>query len=646
MGFQPRPASVINPLSGYSHEPAPMGIADFGVTGTGGGAAAYTYSTDILVGNVHVNSMDISIPGHSSKVTAFELNEVLVLQLNGVNYSYWIQNGLHVDASSRQFTIGGAYVWNFSSAPAHLSAGELRGNSSSVLASDTYYFIPGCGVFAGQCSTLSWPGSFSGRVVTAVSGGIPYVDYQYDLGSGWVSYDNVSFLHMDGARDVGFVVDGSHSTPISANEFYDAEWIWAAAGGGLSSVAKTSDLQMSLDFWNGQNLQAVPNAFDFGGDTGETASNVSEAADVGGLAGSPSAHLTNGPGTLGVLYNRSSVGFLNLTVPTRSPATVDLNGAGIAIPAGVLNLTLAAGTYRIDLENYSNASQSVEITPGVTTFVNLTGAGRVDFRETGLPNGTAWGVSLGGTFRSSTLPTISFNAPNGSYAITYSAVPGFFRNGSDPLELTVPSPVLLTIAWEPFTYAVPFVEQGLPPSTSWWVSAGGSLQEGVGSTLYVSAPNGSTPYTAGSTFEFVASPSTGWINVTAGLYEPVEVQFGYRATFIAGTVSPENAQLTIDGAGQDVVAGAFNDSVIPGIHTLVASASGYTSQTLVVNASAGNVTTERIVLVALPAPGRTTTPASSSSGVPAWALWGALGVAGVVLAAGVALLLRRRSRSG
>jgi hypothetical protein len=649
----PHPASKIDPLLGYSKEPAPMGIADFGVTSSASSGVAYEYASSMFQGTALVNSMDVSIPFHSTilKVTAFELNAMVVLQRNGTNYTYWIQNGLHVNASSRQFTIGGAYVWNFSSPSSHLSSSEVRGNSSSMLASDTYYFIPGCGVFPGQCSTLTWPGTLTGRIVTATSGGIPYVDYQYDLGAGWVTYDNVSFLHMTGATDVGFVVDGYHSTPYAGSLFYDAEWDWVAAGGGGTSVVKGSHIDMSLDFWNGRNFQAVPNAWDFGGDTGETSSNVTEAAVVEGSGAAPAASVTNGAGSLGVLYNRSTVGFLNVSIPFASPQTLQLNGTAIAIPDGGINLTLTGGTYAVSLQNYSNTSQPITITPGATTYLNLSGAGQIAFVETGLPAGTPWGITLGSYQRSATATTLAFNLPNGTYLINYTAVPGFFRNNTDPILLTMPTPSPVVIAWTQFTYTVPFTEQGLPASTPWWVSASSSVERGDGTTINVSAPNGSTPFVVGSAYEFVASPSEGAIDVNHGSFAPVDVLFSYRPTFVAGSVSPSNATITLDGVAEPVSGGAFNITVIPGVHTLVANASGYTPQTIQLNASAGNVTPEEIVLVAHPAHhgggGGTPTTSSSntSSGLPLFDIIVGVAIAGAAAVVVLALLFVQRSKS-
>src|SRR5262249_50907324 len=78
----PRPAAVINPLAGYSSEPAPMGIADFGVTGKGSGAHGYWYNTPVFQGTADVRSINLAISGSSSKVAAFELNAMLLLQRN------------------------------------------------------------------------------------------------------------------------------------------------------------------------------------------------------------------------------------------------------------------------------------------------------------------------------------------------------------------------------------------------------------------------------------------------------------------------------------------------------------------------------------------------------------------------------------
>ncbi|MCI4364176.1 MAG: thermopsin [Thermoplasmata archaeon] len=584
----------MNPVRYYTGEPAPMGIADFGVTGKPPGSSGYEYFSPSFQGEAVVRSLSVSIGGTSSKVTAFELNAVVVLERNGINYSYWIQNGLHLDAGSHGFTIGGAYVWNFSSSGATLSPGELKGNAGSALATDTYYFIPGCGpTFPGQCSTLTLPATLTGRILTSTSAGIPYVAYEYNLGSGWVTYDNVSFAHLASASDSGFRVDGFVPTPYAPGLYYDAEWVWVGAGGGSASTDQKSDLNLSLSRWNGHNYQAIPTAWDFGSNTGETSTNVTE------IATAPlGAHLASGPGTLGVLYNLSEVGFLNLSVPTSGPATVLVDGAAIPFGRGWANITLPVGSHSLYLQNFTNASDAFSIAAGATTAVNLSGAGEVTFNETGLAPGTPWGVSVSGTVYSTSGSILSLNLANGTYPVAYTAVAGYYRTGSNPMTLALPGTLRISLLFAQFTYQVSFTESGLPASTPWWINASGSQAQGTGTSLQVTAPNGSTPYEVGSLYEFLANPNAGSILVSAGVASPVDVAFSYRPTFIVGTVVPANAQVSIGGIVQLLAGGSFNDSVTPGSYNLVASAAGYVTDRLMVTATPGNHTWENLTLVA------------------------------------------------
>jgi thermopsin len=618
-----------------------MGIADFGVTGVRSGA--YEYAADSFEGTAEVNSMRLAVNGGGS-VVAFELNAMLVLRWGGTNYTYWIQNGLHVDTSSRQFTIGGAYVWNFSATGAHLVPSELRGANGSVLVSDTYYYIPTCNGLPGQCTTLSWPTTLSGRINASSTLGVPVVEYAYDLGNGWVSYDTVSFLHMTGATVTGFVVDGYTPTPYANGLFYDAEWDWVAAGGGSTGQDQGSDVAMSLEFWNGHNYEAVPNAWDFGGDTGESSSNVSDTLAPTGAGGAPAAHLSSGSGTLGVLYNASERGFVDVSVPTVPQGTLEVDGTPLSFTGSAANLTLDPGAHAISLVGYSNATEGVEVIAGDTTYVNLSGAGQTSFIESGLPAGTQWGVAVNGVNESTRNATLSFSLPNGTYEINYSAVPGYIRPAGNPNEVTVPVAEPVAVVWAPFTFEVPFSEQGLPGGTLWWVDAGGLAVRGSSMTLDAALPNGSTAYSVGSAFTFEASPARGILNVTAGAFAPVVVEFTYRPGFIVGTVTPSNATVVVGNVPVTVTGGVFNESILPGMYTLVARAPGYVPQTLDVNTTAGNATTERIVLAATPSNGGGGGSSGGSTGPPTL-LWAALGgvVAVAVIGAGAFLLIRRRT---
>lgn len=616
-----------------------MGIADFGVTGATPGATAYAYSTPSFEGQAVVRSLAVTLAGTSSKVTAFELNAVVVLQRNGTNYSYWIQNGLHLDASSDEFTIGGAYVWNFSSPSATLSAGELVGNTGSVLVSDRYYDIPGCGpTYPGQCSTRTLPSTLTGRIVTSTSGGLPFVAYQYNLGSGWVTYDNVSFAHMGNASDAGFHVDGFSETPYAAGLYYDAEWVWVGAGGGSVSTDQGSDIDLTLSEWNGHDYQAIPTAWDFGSNTGERSTNVTESA-----TSAPGGHVASGAGSLGILYNLTNVGFLNLVTPARGGGTVLVDGRATSFQGGWANLTLPVGSHSLYLENYTNASHGFSIVAGTSTLVNLSAAGALTFSESGLPASTAWGINVSGTAHVTTALNLTVNLANGTYPVAYLPVPGYELVGPHPESVFLPGTAPVALAYAPFTYPVNVSETGLPTATPWWINVSGTLIQSTGTSVPLTAPNGSTPFTVGSAYEFLANPESGAIVITAGILSPVTISFSYRPTFIEGTVVPAGANLSIGGVPQTLSSGTFDDPVLPGSYTLLASAPGYASSQITVAATPGNVSWENITLVANQTPSGPSSPSTSGAGLSLVDTAAIVGAVVVVALVAVVALLRRRT---
>ena len=334
----------------------------------------------------------------------------------------------------------------------------------------------------------------------------------------------------------------------------------------------SSDVTLALWYWNGGNYQAVPNAWDFGTNTGESSTNITETLVSSSVGGIPAAHVKSGAGALGILYNQSGVGTLEVSSPAVPNGTLEVNGVPQPFTGGSAALTLSAGTYAVALFGYSNASASVTVVAGQTATLDLSGAGKTTFEEFGLAAGTDWKLTVDGIVRTAVGPLVTFTLPNGTYPIGYPTIAGYVRDLSDPSQITVPAPTVTALRWSAYTFEVPFSETGLPAGTQWWVNLSGVLFEGTSSSFNVLVPNGSTPYSVGSIYEFVADPSTGTIQVTGGAFSPVDILFGYRPTFIAGTVSPASASLTIGGVAQALVGGAFSASVIPGTYALIASA--------------------------------------------------------------------------
>lgn len=82
--------------------------------------------------------------------------------------------------------------------------------------------------------------------------------------------------------------------------------------------------------------------------------------------------------------------------------------------------------------------------------------------ETGLPTGTPWNVTIGGTSKSSTTPSITFNELNGSYAYTVSNVAGYAETPSAGVTNVSGSPIVISVNFTP----IPSLQSvSLTPST-------------------------------------------------------------------------------------------------------------------------------------------------------------------------------------
>ncbi|HEY6238171.1 MAG TPA: thermopsin family protease, partial [Thermoplasmata archaeon] len=382
----------VDPFAYLTSEPAPMGIADFGVTGVTGDVRAYSYDTRVFQGNVRVDSLLTSGGGGSSMT--FQLNTVLVLSHGGTNYSYWIQNIAGIDSSSKGISWVDN-IWNLSSPTAALATGELLGNGTvnNFPGVSWYYDVPSP-LYPGSQVTLSYPANVSIRSIVSTVNGFPQVGFTYNDGYGWVTYDNVTFAHAQGWTDFGFVVDGYEYTPLGV--FYDAEWDYSGGGSGWHNVR--SNLSMSLEYWNGHNYESTPNAFNFGGDTAESVDNVVSALGAAPSNGSLYSRVTDGPGSLGLLYNASEVGTLDVWSPSLPVGSVRLNGSTFPYRGGQSEFTVAPGVYEVDVYNGSTLVDSTNVTLGAGATVHVTLPflrQPIAFQEFGLPDGTNWSITVG-----------------------------------------------------------------------------------------------------------------------------------------------------------------------------------------------------------------------------------------------------------
>ncbi|MCI4372385.1 MAG: hypothetical protein L3K02_01885 [Thermoplasmata archaeon] len=204
--------------------------------------------------------------------------------------------------------------------------------------------------------------------------------------------------------------------------------------------------------------------------------------------------------------------------------------------------------------NGSAVTQGVTFTPNSTAPSSFA----VTVVESGHPNGTTWGASLGGVAQSSSTASIGFTEPNGTYALNVTPPANYTANYSSPVVVNGGS-VSVGVVFSNSTYPVSFAEQGLPSSSAWTMTA-----VNVGSHLITSGR------------------STG----TSLILWLAEGSYRLTATGPAGySVTLSVSDLSVNGAGPLSVAATFTTSAPSAVNA--ASLPWFTTAILVVTGVIG-----------------------------------------------------------
>lgn len=139
------------------------------------------------------------------------------------------------------------------------------------------------------------------------------------------------------------------------------------------------------------------------------------------------------------------------------------------------------------------------------------------FSERGLPNGTRWSVSLPGNSISSTVPTISFSEPNGSYAFTVGSVAGYMSSPSSGNIVVsganVSEPISFTQISQP-DFIADFNETGLPAGTNWSVTLSGQQAYSTHHSISFTKTNGTYTFTIAGVSGYSVSPQSGNLTIS------------------------------------------------------------------------------------------------------------------------------------
>ncbi|MFI5415042.1 MAG: thermopsin family protease, partial [Candidatus Lutacidiplasmatales archaeon] len=509
--------------------------------------------------------------------------------------------------------------------------------------SSTYYAAVASG-YPGSPVTLSLPTTILARIVASNASGTPHVGIEYNDGQGWVIFDNVTFPFLTNGVNHGFLVTGFQYNP--SGTYLDAEWDVCGPGGGLTQKLGSSSLDMGLSYWNGHNFQAVRSAFDFGANTGESMSNVVDHFGGSNSTGAVFGHVVNGTGSLGPLYGSADVATLRISTGSQSSGAIVLNGVVVPYIGALANLTLAPGGYQIVLTANGSYVNGMDVNLTAGEFRSMTLAPiptyPLRFVSVGLPPQTGWSVNVSGALVSGGNSLLTLPVHNGTYDYVVSGVPGFAPGSYRGAVRVSGTVVNVTIVWTEWRYAAVFVAENDPGGVTWSVVVDGVSVSGSGGQLSTQLPNGSFPFVASADAAVLLSPSSGTVNVSAGVVQ-VDIGFSPAPGVFQGTLSPGTAALTINGQPVSVDNGTFNVSLVAGTYTVVASLQGFVTFKQIVTIVAGATAVDPITL--LPLSGGPTGTSGPGGAFPLpgglW-LWAALG-AGVVLLAAAVLLHRRRN---
>ncbi len=645
----------VNPEEIYQNEPAPMGLADYGI---GPNDTAYEYNTTSFLGSAQIYSLSVANSTTGNQWMSFQLNVNLAFNNSysvlgfpaTADYVYWVQDVAFLNTSSGEIYFIDN-IWNMTSSGANMYNSTVTGNGTIGNSSGTlFYYSFASSTLPGNLVNLVYPASIYFMVNSTIRNGLPELSFMYNDGYGWVTYDNPIFTFpTDLTGDRGFVVDGNSYEP-DGYSFYDAELILGGPGGGSSTVDVKSDVSLRLQYWNGHNYQEIANAYDFGSDTAETIGNI---MPVGGYTyyisnGTIFENLITGSGTLRQMYNSQRISLLNISMPFSS-GSLYINGTVYKFVDNGINLTVAPGEYRLEIYDKTTLYETLTVDLGAGEYLPLHIAKKsnIVFTETGLLVGTTWYVnvteSTGQVFlESSTINTISLTLVNGSYRYTVSTSNKIYEPSRSSGSFTViGAGVYRSITFSPVTYTVTFTEAGLPSGTMWVVNLTNNQSSVIiiGGYYSVSLTNG--------TYTFIIANLSGYYpgisTFTIGVYgsDVTETVHYYHWAYITGVISPVNATTTINGKLIPMSSGNFNVSVRSGTYYVVVSETGYTTYYDNFTLSSGSSTNLATNLVPISKP--LTTPTTKPSPISSTDIYIIIGVVvAVAVIGGVVVLIRRK----
>jgi hypothetical protein len=153
----------------------------------------------------------------------------------------------------------------------------------------------------------------------------------------------------------------------------------------------------------------------------------------------------------------------------------------------------------------------------------------VTFKETGLPGGTMWSVTLAGVLLNTTTTQMTFLERNGTYAFSVENASGYKSSPGSGNVSVAGSPDTITLSFSklgppPPEYALVFNCSGLPGGLNWSVWVGGAQRSTILNLIILNEPNGTYNYTVTPPSGYVTNRTTGIVTIK-GAPQTVAINF-------------------------------------------------------------------------------------------------------------------------
>ncbi len=327
--------SVARPYAGetvhptYASAPAPMGVADLGLTNVSGTLQGSVLNTSSVEGRITLtNALSEYVDGDGPNMFGIQLNAVDtgVTEFGNTSDEFWTQNFVSYTPSSGQLVFGDN-VWNFSNYDAYIAPNAFyaTGPNGTLYAPVYYYAI-------GPTFTIHYPFTLTLYLNSTVLFDRPAVFFNYTVSNRTMSvsgsYDYVVFNatnltspHLKRAYPAGvYQINGLTVDPVGLPN--DLELDVVGNDDGDTTTFYEMNATLSIATWSASAGRYVParSAMDAGSETGET----SDGVNVAYVAGTTVATMQLGPSFVTGLWGMSSEAGARKVVQTLSPASTFL----------------------------------------------------------------------------------------------------------------------------------------------------------------------------------------------------------------------------------------------------------------------------------------------------------------------------------